>query len=89
VDAKKKLTATNLKEELWKALMDLQKGKIEPGDANAVAYQARAITSVIKLELQINKASNRRPGKELQEFTQVGEVLEPQLPKQLEKGKKE
>ena len=51
------LTATNLKDQLWGTLLDLRKGDIQAGQADAIASQAREILRTVKVQLAITQQS--------------------------------
>jgi hypothetical protein len=55
----KALTATNLKDALWKTLNDISDGKTQPGEADAIASQAREILRTVKIQLQISSQAKR------------------------------
>lgn len=57
--SKKQLTATNLKNTLWDTLQKVQAGEMEPGQADAVASQAREILRTTSVQLKISSQSNR------------------------------
>lgn len=57
--ATKNLNATNLKEALWDTLQELRNGKIEAGQADSIASQAREILRTVKIQLDISKDSKR------------------------------
>lgn len=54
-----KLTANNLKNTLWGTLNALKDGKMECGQADAIASQAREILRTTKIQLQISSAAKR------------------------------
>lgn len=54
-----KLTATNLKKVLWETLLSVKDGKIDCGQADAIASQAREILRTTKVQLQISSQSKR------------------------------
>lgn len=53
------LTASNLKGELWATLQDLRKNQIQPGQADAIASQAREILRTVKTQLQVTQQAKR------------------------------
>ena len=53
------LTATNLKGELWKTLAELRAGSMQPGQADAIASQAREILRTVKTQLQVTQQAKR------------------------------
>lgn len=54
-----KLTANNLKTALWETLNKVRDNKIEPGQADAIASQAREILRTTKVQLEISRQSKR------------------------------
>lgn len=55
----KALTAINLKDELWVTLQDLREGKVQAGQADAIASQAREILRTVKVQLQVTTCAKR------------------------------
>ena len=55
----KELTAVNLKGELWGTLNELRASKIQPGQADAIASQAREILRTVKVQLQVTQQAKR------------------------------
>lgn len=55
----KELTAINLKGALWDTLGDLRTGAIQPGQADAIASQAREILRTVKVQLQVTQQAKR------------------------------
>lgn len=53
------LTAKNLKDKLWETLQGIQSGKVNPGEADSIASQAREILRCTNTQLQIFKQSKR------------------------------
>ena len=49
----KPLTADNLKLALWETLNDLRSGTVQPRIADAIAGQAREITRIVKVQMQV------------------------------------
>ena len=49
----KELTASNLKDVLWKTMQDLQAGNIQPGQGDAIAAQAREILRTVRTQLAV------------------------------------
>lgn len=64
------LTATNLKSALWDTLNDLRGEKIQPGEGDAIACQAREILRTVKVQLQVAAQTNRGVPKEVIEFSE-------------------
>jgi len=54
-----KLTAENLKNELWETLSGIKSGEIDPGQADSIASQAREIIRVTGLQLKISHQTKR------------------------------
>jgi hypothetical protein len=55
----KGLTAENLKDILWTTLNEVQSGRIDAGQADSVATQAREIVRIAALQLKISSQSKR------------------------------
>lgn len=55
----KDLTASALKGELWKTLTELRDGKIQPGQGDAIAAQAREILRTVRTQLMVTSQSKR------------------------------
>ena len=53
------LTASNLKDALWETLQDVKDGKMQPGQGDAVASQAREIIRTTNTQLRIAQQSKR------------------------------
>jgi hypothetical protein len=53
------LTANNLKNTLWEVLTQVKEGKMDCGQADAIASQAREILRTTKVQLQISHQSKR------------------------------
>lgn len=66
----KKLSATNLKQALWETLNDVKEGKIEAGQADSVATQAREILRTTNTQLKIASQSKRPISLEVIEFSE-------------------
>lgn len=64
------LSATTLKAHLWETLKDLKSGTMQPGQADAVAAQAREILRTVKVQLQISAQSKRSVPAELISFSE-------------------
>jgi hypothetical protein len=65
---KKKLTAKNLKDELWGVLQDVRSGKIEPQIAESVASQSREIVRVLRVQQSIIKQASEKITEEMLQF---------------------
>lgn len=53
------LTAKNLKTALWETLIGVKDGKIEPGQGDAIASQAREILRTTNIQLRISQQAKR------------------------------
>ena len=53
------LTATNLKNELWKTLNELRAGGIQPAQGDAIASQAREIIRTVRTQLMVTSQAKR------------------------------
>lgn len=53
------LNATSLKEALWDTLNAVKDGTMQPGNADAIASQAREILRTVKVQLQVTQAAKR------------------------------
>ena len=53
------LSATTLKGALWDTLNDIKTGKIQPGQGDAIASQAREILRTVKVQLQVTNMAKR------------------------------
>lgn len=56
---KTKLTAENLKEVLWETLQQVKSGKMEAGQGDAIASQAREILRTTIVQLKVAQQGNR------------------------------
>lgn len=54
------LSAEALKTALWDTLNSVKTGTMQPGQADAIASQAREITRIVKVQCQI-AAQSKRP----------------------------
>lgn len=66
----KDLTATNLKSALWDTLVDLQAGKKQPSEGDAIAVQAREIIRTINTQLRIAQQTKRNVPTEVIDFSE-------------------
>jgi len=64
------LTAQNLKQQLWNTLNDLRDRKVLPGNADAVAAQAREILRTVRTQLMVSGQTNRPVPIEVVEFSE-------------------
>lgn len=53
------LNASNLKSALWETLNQVKTGDMQPGNADAIASQAREILRTVKVQLQVTQQSKR------------------------------
>lgn len=53
------LNATSLKTALWDTLNAVKDGTMQPGNADAIASQAREILRTVKVQLQVTQAAKR------------------------------
>lgn len=69
----KKLTAKNLKEELWEVLQQTRSGEINPAVAEAVATQSREIIRVLRVQQSIIRQASEKITTEMLEFVSNAE----------------
>ena len=67
----KNLTAKNLKNALWETLNDLKDGKIQPGEGDAIAAQAREILRTTNTQLRISAQGKRNVPTEVIDFAET------------------
>lgn len=65
-----KLTASNLKNVLWKTLNDIRSGDMQAGDGDAIACQAREILRTVKVQLSVAAQTNRKVPTEVVDFSE-------------------
>jgi len=65
------LTAKNLKSALWETLKEVKSGKMEPGQADAVASQAREILRTTNTQLRVFQQAKRPVGAEVISFAET------------------
>ena len=53
------LTAKSLKSALWETLQSVKEGKMDPGQADSVASQAREILRTTNTQLRVAQQSKR------------------------------
>lgn len=70
MEAKTKLSATNLKNILWDTLLKVKSGKMEAGQADAVASQAREILRTTTVQLKVASQTNRVVAKDVIDFAE-------------------
>ncbi len=68
--SKTTLSATNLKNVLWDTLLKVKSGKMEAGQADAVASQAREILRTTTVQLKVASQSNRNISKDVIAFAE-------------------
>ena len=56
---KPELNAGNLKRELWNTLNELRAGKIQTGQGDAIASQAREILRTVRTQLMVTSQAKR------------------------------
>ena len=66
----KTLTAKNLKDTLWDTLQQVKSGKMEGGQADSVATQAREIIRTTNVQLRVASQTNRPVSKEVVQFAE-------------------
>lgn len=64
------LSAINLKNALWETLNDIKTDKMQPGQGDAIAAQAREILRTVKVQLQIAAHTKRSVPLDVIEFTE-------------------
>lgn len=64
------LSANSLKGALWDTLNDIKAGKIQPGQGDAIASQAREILRTVKVQLQITNMAKRSVPLEVIQFAE-------------------
>lgn len=65
-----KLTASNLKSTLWDTLQDIRATRMQPGEGDAIACQAREILRTVKVQLQVAAQTNRKVPTEVIDFSE-------------------
>lgn len=65
-----KLTASNLKNALWDTLQDIRAERMQPGQGDAIACQAREILRAVKVQLQVAAQTNRKVTSEVIDFSE-------------------
>jgi len=64
------LNAKNLKQTLWDTLQGVKAGKVNAGEADSIATQAREILRTTNVQLQIFKQSKRNVSTEIIDFAE-------------------
>ena len=64
------LTAKNLKSALWETLTALKEGKMQPGEGDAIASQAREILRTTNTQLRVAQQSKRSVAAEVITFAE-------------------
>lgn len=67
---KTKLSASVLKATLWETLQAVQRGEMEPGQADSVASQAREILRTTSVQLKVSSQSSRPVPKDVLAFSE-------------------
>jgi hypothetical protein len=65
-----KLSATNMKNILWETLQQVRDGKMEAGQADAIASQVREILRTTTVQLKIASQTNRIVSKDVVDFAE-------------------
>jgi hypothetical protein len=65
-----KLTAQNLKNELWETLQRVKDGTIDAGAADSIASQSREICRTVNLQLQVARQTKRQVPMEIVDFSE-------------------
>lgn len=68
--APNKLTASNLKQELWNTLLLVQNQGLAPEQANAVSRASREILQTVKTQIQVANHSKRPLSTEAIDFAE-------------------
>lgn len=67
------LNAKNLKNALWETLNGVKDGKMQPGQGDAVATQAREILRTTNTQLRITQQAKRQIGSDIIAFSESTE----------------
>ncbi len=70
MENKTKLSATNLKNVLWDTLQKVKSGKMDAGQADSVASQAREILRTTTVQLKVAAQTNRVVSKDVIDFAE-------------------
>lgn len=65
------LSAKNLKSALWEVLNSVKDGKMDPGQADAIASQAREILRTTNTQLRISQQAKRPVGADVINFSEA------------------
>ena len=65
-----KLTASNLKNELWETLTKVKSGEMQASQADSIATQAREIIRTTNLQLRISNQAKREVPAEVIGFSE-------------------
>ncbi len=68
--SKTKLSATALKSVLWDTLLKVKDGRMEAGQADSVASQAREILRTTTVQLKVASQANRTIPKDVLDFSE-------------------
>lgn len=64
------LSAINLKAALWETLQEIKSDRMQPGQGDAIASQAREILRTVKVQLQIAAHTKRSVPVEVIDFAE-------------------
>jgi len=64
------LSAVNLKAALWETLQEIKSDRMQPGQGDAIASQAREILRTVKVQLQIAAHTKRSVPVEVIDFAE-------------------
>lgn len=64
------LSATNLKNVLWKTLNKVKDGEMDAGAADSIATQSREIMRTINVQLQVARQTKRQVPMEIIDFSE-------------------
>ena len=64
------LTAVNLKNVLWETLNDIKADRMQPGQGDAIAAQAREIVRTVKIQLQVAGQAKRTVPSDVIDFSE-------------------
>jgi len=66
----KQLNASNLKAALWETLNGIKEGKVQPGEGDAIAAQAREILRTVKVQAAVSAQTKRSMPLDVIEFSE-------------------
>jgi hypothetical protein len=64
------LSAENLKNTLWDTLLKVKAGKMEPGQADAVACQSREILRTVSVQIRVASHTKRNLSTDVIKFAE-------------------